>query len=118
MSTEPAPFTLSAELTLKKEIRQAKLLEKAKGHGLFSWLDLLFFLPVIVFGYVAFSSSEKLHSEILALVAAFTMIVQWSVIRLSIRLNSLIQYLLEQPQVQEAQNNAPEGRAASGAPLS
>ena len=90
MSTELDPSTLSAELILRKEIRRAKLLEKTKGRGLFSWLDLVFFLPVMVLGYVAFSGSEKLHRETLALIAAFTMIVQWSVIRLSMRLNSLI----------------------------
>lgn len=107
MSTEQTPIYLSAELTLKREIRRAKLLENAKGRGLFSWLDLAFFLPVVVFGYLAFSGGEKLQRETIALIVSFTMIVQWSIMRLSIRLNSLIQYLLEQPQAQEAQLSAP-----------
>ena len=115
MSVESNLSSISAEVALKREIRQAKLLEKAKGRGLISWLDFAFVLPVVLFAYVALSGGERLQRETLAMCAALIMVVQWSIVRLSLRLNCLIQYLIEQPVTHEAQQGAPEGRAASGA---
>jgi len=105
MSIEPSPASLNAELSLRKESRQSRLLERAQGRGLFSWMDILFILPVLIFGYVAFSGGEKISHQTLALMTAFAMIVQWWVVRLSMRLNALAQYLLEQSQSQGAQQN-------------
>ncbi|MGE5824242.1 MAG: hypothetical protein ACM36A_06580 [Bacteroidota bacterium] len=80
MSIESDLKTLSAEAALKREARRAGLLEKAKGRGLLSWMDFGLVLPI-----------------------------QWSIIRLSLRLNFLIQYLLDQPAAGEAQQGAQGG---------
>ena len=95
MSVESNLNSISAEVALKREIRQAKLLEKAKGRGLISWLDFAFVLPVVLFAYVALSGGERLQRETLAMCAALIMVVQWSIVRLSLRLNCLIQYLID-----------------------
>jgi len=90
-------------LGLRKDARRARLLERAQGRGLFSWRDIVFILPALIFGYAAFSGGEKISHETLALMAVLAMIVQWSVARLSMRLDALAQYLLEQSQAQEVQ---------------
>lgn len=118
MSNEPDLNTLSAVATIKSEVRRAKLLEKAKGHGPFSWLDLVFVLPLVVFGYIAFSGRNPFQLETHAMATVLIMIVQWSVLRLTIRLNALIQFLLEQPTRQDAQQGTPADSPNIGAPLS
>lgn len=118
MSIEPDPSLLSAEMTLRKDTRRAQLLQKAQGRGLFSWLDLVFVFLVIVFAYLSFSSGKGLQRELVALITTVAIVVQWSVMRLSRRLDSLVEYLLEQPQTQEAQQGAPGDAPTSGAPLS
>lgn len=105
MSIEPNTL-LNAELALQTEARRTKLLEKARGRGLLSWLDLAFLLPVVLFGYLAWSGSAKLQRETLAMFAALIMVVQWSVVRLSMRLNALVQYLLDQQARQDVSADA------------
>lgn len=105
MRTDPDSKALSAGVVMKSEARRARLLQRAKGRWLFSWIDLVFVLPLVVFCYIAFSGRRTLQLETLAMVAVFFMMVQWSIMRVTMRLNSLIQFLLEQPPRGDAQQD-------------
>ena len=88
--------SLSATVDAKRRARRARLLEKAQGRGPLSWWDLGYLLPLAIMAYLAFFGKHAVHPETVALIMLVSLILQWHSIRLTIRLNALVDAFMEQ----------------------
>lgn len=88
--------SLSATVDAKRQAHHARLLEKAKGRGLFSWGDVGHLFLLAIMAYLAFFGKHAVHPETVALIMLVSLILQWHSIRLTIRLNALVDAFMEQ----------------------